>query len=306
MDSDELKVPSRRAEDARTSSSRRPARDGRANDDHPHGAASGPAHAGPVALFDQDPGHVRTRWREVQSSFVDDPGDAVRRADGLVGEVVDAITKALAGRRSALRERWEGSGGARDTEQLRLALREYRTVLERLLDLSGGAHRSPASAPARESGAAWESGAVGGAARESGAVDGAARESAASREAARGPGSAVAHGTGPARPVQGDVPRQREDGRTVDGSRGPSGQELRATPERATSERAVPEPAVPERTVPERAVPEAAVPERTVHKQAVHEQAVPGRGVHERGGRDRADGDGADGAHRPGAGREVR
>ncbi|SEL32257.1 hypothetical protein [Nonomuraea pusilla] len=276
MDSDELKVPSRRAEDARTPSSRRPARDGRANDDHPHGTASGPAHAGPVALFDQDPGHVRTRWREVQSSFVDDPGDAVRRADGLVGEVVDAITKALASRRSALRERWEGAGGARDTEQLRLALREYRTVLERLLDLSGGAHHSPESAAARESGAAWESGTVGGA----------ARESAASREAARGPGSAVAHGTGPARPVQGDVPRQREDGRTVDGSRGPSGQELRATPERAA----------PERATSERAVPEPAVPERT----------VPGRGVHERGGRDRADGDGADGAHRPGAGREVR
>ncbi|MER7500312.1 hypothetical protein AB0L05_35445 [Nonomuraea pusilla] len=250
MDSDELKVPSRRAEDARTPSSLRPARDGRANDDHPHDTASGRAHAGPVALFDQDPGHMQARWREVQSSFVDDPGEAVRRADGLVGEVVDAITNALSSRRSALRERWEGSGGARDTEQLRLALREYRTVLERLLDLSGGAHHSP--------------------------------ESAVSREAVLGPGSAVAHGTGPAqpaRPVQGDVPRQREDGRTGDGSRGPSDQEMRATPERA----------VPGRAVPERAVPEPAVPER--------------------GGRDRADGDGGDGgdgAHRPGAGREVR
>lgn len=97
-----------------------------------------PAHAAPeeIVLFEQDPTHVQARWRDLQASFVDDPGEAVQRADGLVGEVVDALTSALNNRTGALRDRWKDAGGG-DTEQLRLALREYRTVLERLLALSG-------------------------------------------------------------------------------------------------------------------------------------------------------------------------
>ncbi|MEV5498451.1 hypothetical protein AB0M50_23925 [Nonomuraea fuscirosea] len=97
-----------------------------------------PAHAAPeeIVLFEQDPTQVQARWRDLQASFVDDPGEAVQRADGLVGEVVDALTSALNNRTGALRDRWKDAGGG-DTEQLRLALREYRTVLERLLALSG-------------------------------------------------------------------------------------------------------------------------------------------------------------------------
>lgn len=96
-----------------------------------------PAHAAPpesVVLFDQDPAEVQARWRELQTSFVDDPGDAVQRAEGLVDEVVEALTSSLTARTGELRDRWKGAG---DTEQLRLALREYRVVLERLLTLSG-------------------------------------------------------------------------------------------------------------------------------------------------------------------------
>ncbi|MET9240483.1 hypothetical protein [Nonomuraea sp. NPDC003709] len=97
-----------------------------------------PAHAAPedVVLFDQDPDQVQARWRDLQASFVDDPGEAVRRADGLVGEVVDALTSSLATRTNGLRDRWKDTEAA-DTEQMRLALRDYRSVLERLLALSG-------------------------------------------------------------------------------------------------------------------------------------------------------------------------
>ncbi|MEU6711033.1 hypothetical protein ABZ897_06075 [Nonomuraea sp. NPDC046802] len=96
-----------------------------------------PAHAAPadVVLFDQDPAQVQARWRELQTSFVDDPGEAVQRADGLVGEVVESLTSSLNSRTNALRERWKDPETA-DTEQLRLALRDYRGVLERLLALS--------------------------------------------------------------------------------------------------------------------------------------------------------------------------
>jgi hypothetical protein len=98
-------------------------------------AESAPAHAAPQdsSLFDQDPAEVQGRWREVQTSFVDDPADAVQRADDLVGEVVEALTSSLTARTGELRDRWKDAG---DTEQLRLALREYRVVLERLLTLS--------------------------------------------------------------------------------------------------------------------------------------------------------------------------
>ncbi|MFG6197961.1 hypothetical protein ACFKCF_37180 [Nonomuraea sp. JJY05] len=96
-----------------------------------------PAHAAPedVVLFDQDPDQVQARWRDLQASFVDDPGEAVRRADGLVGEVVDALTSSLTNRTNGLRDRWKDTEAA-DTEQMRLALRDYRNVLESLLALS--------------------------------------------------------------------------------------------------------------------------------------------------------------------------
>ncbi|MEV0143942.1 MULTISPECIES: hypothetical protein [unclassified Nonomuraea] len=119
---------------------------GPAVDEDVAGADGGaaPSHAAPaeIVLFDQDPAEVQARWRELQAGFVDDPNEAVQRADGLVGEVVEALTSALTSRTSELRRRWNDSdgddGGRTDTEQLRLALREYRTVLERLLALSGG------------------------------------------------------------------------------------------------------------------------------------------------------------------------
>jgi hypothetical protein len=97
-----------------------------------------PAHAAPedIVLFDQDPSQVQARWRDLQAAFVDDPGEAVQRADGLVSEVVDSLTSSLNSRTSALRDRWKGAEGG-DTEQLRLALRDYRNVLERLLAISG-------------------------------------------------------------------------------------------------------------------------------------------------------------------------
>ncbi|GGO80854.1 hypothetical protein [Nonomuraea cavernae] len=101
-----------------------------------------PTHAAPqeVVLFDQDPAEVQGRWRDVQASFVDDPRDAVQRADGLVGEVVDSLTTALTSHTGELRGRWQ-SADKEDTEQLRLALRDYRNVLERLLSFSGPGQR---------------------------------------------------------------------------------------------------------------------------------------------------------------------
>ncbi|RCG33123.1 hypothetical protein DQ384_01375 [Sphaerisporangium album] len=87
------------------------------------------------------------RWREVQAGFVDDPRDAVQRADELVEEAVATLTA----RRQGLVDRWKNSDQG-DTEQLRLALREYRSLLDELVGLSyttAGHGGSPARHEAR-------------------------------------------------------------------------------------------------------------------------------------------------------------
>ncbi|MEU0516434.1 hypothetical protein [Streptosporangium sp. NPDC006007] len=99
-----------------------------------HPAASSAADG---ALFDQDAEEVRHRWQEVQTGFVDDPRDSVACADSLVAELTDSLHAALEARTTELRSRWQDTG-RQDTEDLRTALRDYRALLEQLLDLSTG------------------------------------------------------------------------------------------------------------------------------------------------------------------------
>ncbi|GAA5070675.1 hypothetical protein HNP84_001602 [Thermocatellispora tengchongensis] len=86
-------------------------------------------------LFGRDAEEILRRWHEVQVAFVDDPRAAVERADGLLDEMVSELTANLNERAQRLQDRWKG-GDRADTEQLRLTLREYRSVLERLLEFS--------------------------------------------------------------------------------------------------------------------------------------------------------------------------
>jgi len=74
----------------------------------------------------------RSRWTEVQSTFVDDPRDCVQKADALVADVVDKLTSGFSQARSQLEEQW-GRGEEASTEDLRIALKRYREFFERLL-----------------------------------------------------------------------------------------------------------------------------------------------------------------------------
>lgn len=76
----------------------------------------------------------RTRWLAIQSKFVDDPSDSVKQADQLVNDVIQTVTKSFADRRSALEKEWNGGGNA-STEDLRIALQQYRLFFNRLLTL---------------------------------------------------------------------------------------------------------------------------------------------------------------------------
>lgn len=73
------------------------------------------------------------RWREIQSGFVDDPHETVREADQLADEVVSTLTTALTDRKRGLDERWQAE--KENTEELRLAMRAYRDLLDRLIKL---------------------------------------------------------------------------------------------------------------------------------------------------------------------------
>lgn len=76
----------------------------------------------------------RSRWDIVQRSFVDDPKQAVQAADALVTQVTKALAETLAQQRSTLEQGFDQSQ-APSTENLRIALRQYRAFFERLLSL---------------------------------------------------------------------------------------------------------------------------------------------------------------------------
>ncbi|TDB87524.1 hypothetical protein E1264_14490 [Actinomadura sp. KC216] len=100
----------------------------------PAAEAPAPAAEAPGRLLDPaEAGRLRDRWHEVQSGFVDDPREAVRRADGLASDAVDALGHAIAAHRRSLAEA-AATDEPPDTERLRLALRGYRDLLHRVID----------------------------------------------------------------------------------------------------------------------------------------------------------------------------
>jgi hypothetical protein len=74
----------------------------------------------------------RARWRTVQSGFVDDPRQAVVQGDELVAQVLKGLTQSFDAERDKLEKELSRTGDA-STETLRLALRRYRSLFERLL-----------------------------------------------------------------------------------------------------------------------------------------------------------------------------
>jgi hypothetical protein len=76
----------------------------------------------------------RNQWLEIQSRFVDDPTVSVKEADELVDQVIKNVTQMFAAERSSLETQWN-SGDKVSTEDLRMALKRYRSFFDRLLSL---------------------------------------------------------------------------------------------------------------------------------------------------------------------------
>ena len=76
----------------------------------------------------------RTRWESIQTGFVDEPRQAVEQADALVAATIKRLAEIFADERSKLEGQW-GRGGDVSTEDLRVALRRYRSFFDRLLTM---------------------------------------------------------------------------------------------------------------------------------------------------------------------------
>lgn len=86
----------------------------------------------PQLLMPEDEEAFRTRWQAVQSKFVDDPRDAVHTADALVADVMQKLATTFADHKQELEGQWN-RGEQANTEDLRQALRHYRSFFNRLL-----------------------------------------------------------------------------------------------------------------------------------------------------------------------------
>jgi hypothetical protein len=87
------------------------------------------------ALFStEDTENLRRQWNAAQSAFVDDPRVAVERADHLVVETIRTLSNSFNQERSRLEEQWV-RGESVSTEDLRVALRLYRSFFDRLLSI---------------------------------------------------------------------------------------------------------------------------------------------------------------------------
>lgn len=74
----------------------------------------------------------RARWDTIQAGFVDDPRRVVEQADSLVEGTMKRLAEVFAEERAKLEGQWDQGDGV-STEDLRLALRHYRSFFSRLL-----------------------------------------------------------------------------------------------------------------------------------------------------------------------------
>ncbi|MFJ4721196.1 hypothetical protein [Streptomyces luteogriseus] len=100
------------------------------------GSAKNRAHL----LDHDDSDKFGSQLQHAVAGFVDGPRAAVEEADHVLEEIAARFTEAVTQRRRTLRHSWQSLEGGEgrsvssaDTEQLRLALKDYRELAERLL-----------------------------------------------------------------------------------------------------------------------------------------------------------------------------
>jgi hypothetical protein len=88
-----------------------------------------------VPLFvPSDTQDFRSRWERIQSGFVDEPRTAVVKADELVANAIKRLAEVFATERHNMETEWDKTDNV-STEELRIALRRYRSFFDRLLSV---------------------------------------------------------------------------------------------------------------------------------------------------------------------------
>ncbi|MBJ6725259.1 hypothetical protein [Geomesophilobacter sediminis] len=78
--------------------------------------------------------HLHARWDAIQGAFVDHPREAVEEADKLVAATMKRLAEMFSEERAGLEGQWD-RGDDVSTEDLRQALRRYRSFFNRLLKI---------------------------------------------------------------------------------------------------------------------------------------------------------------------------
>jgi hypothetical protein len=77
---------------------------------------------------------LRTRWQRIQGEFVDDPHASVENADKLVATAIQRLAEIFANEKAELVATWS-RGNEISTEDMRQALRRYRSFFDRILSV---------------------------------------------------------------------------------------------------------------------------------------------------------------------------
>jgi len=85
-------------------------------------------------LGDDECDELQARWDSIQIDFVDEPRASVEKADVLIADALERIEQAFSNQRATLNEQWNSRDDI-STEDLRVALQNYRSFLNRLLEL---------------------------------------------------------------------------------------------------------------------------------------------------------------------------
>ena len=100
----------------------------------------------PAGPADPDaPGSISPqRWSEILVSFVDNPRGSVKMAADAVDSAIEEVVASVRARQQALASSWQS--GETDTEQLRIALHEYRRFGAQVRQMSPAEPARPGTA----------------------------------------------------------------------------------------------------------------------------------------------------------------
>ena len=100
----------------------------------PMAARNGAPESSEPLFAANDTQDFRSRWEKIQIGFVDEPRRAVEQADELVASAIKRLAEVFASERQKLEAEWDKNDNV-STEDLRVALRRYRSFFDRLLSV---------------------------------------------------------------------------------------------------------------------------------------------------------------------------